>query len=162
MPLDRRALLTGSAIAAIVPARAGAAPPVHGFDAVQFGVRPGASDDQTARLQRALDEAARARRPLTLAAGVYRAGALRLPTGTQIFGVRGATHVTLTHGPSLMSADGGEDITLSGLSIDGANLPLPPNRGLVHLAQVKRLRISDCTVANAGGNAIALEGCDGI
>jgi len=162
MPLDRRALLTGSAVAALVPAAAAAAPPVHGFDAVQFGVRPGAPDDQTARLQRAIDEAARARRPLTLAAGQYRAGALRLPNGAQIFGVRGATHLTLTHGPSLLSADGGEDITLSGLTIDGAKLPLPPNRGLVHLAQVKRLRISDCSIANAGGNAIALESCDGI
>ncbi|HWE79810.1 MAG TPA: TIGR03808 family TAT-translocated repetitive protein, partial [Pseudolabrys sp.] len=162
MPLDRRALLTGSAVAAIVPAPAGAAPPVHGFDAVQFGVRPGAPDDQTARLQRAIDEAARARRPLTLAAGTYRAGGLRLPNGAQIFGVRGATRVTLTRRPSLMFADGGEDITLSGLAIDGANLPLPPNRGLVHLAQVKRLRVTDCTIANAGSNALALEGCDGI
>jgi uncharacterized secreted repeat protein (TIGR03808 family) len=162
MPLDRRTLLTGSAIAAIVPAQAGAAPPVHGLDAVQFGVRPGAGDDQTARLQRAIDESARARRPLALAAGTYRVGALRLPTGAQIFGVRGATHLTLIHGPSLLSADGGEDITLSGLAIDGGRLPLPPNRGLVHLAQVKRLRIADCSVANAGGNAIALEACDGI
>jgi uncharacterized secreted repeat protein (TIGR03808 family) len=162
MPLDRRALLTGSAVAAVVPAAAAAAPPAHGFDAAQFGVRPGAPDDQTARLQRAIDEAARACRPLMLPAGLYRAGALRLPAGAQIFGVRGATHLTLTHGPSLLSADGGEDITLSGLALDGAALPLPQNRGLVHLAQVKRLRVSDCTIANAGGNAIALEGCDGV
>ena len=162
MPLDRRAFLTGSAIAAVAPATAAAAPPPRGFDAVQFGVRPGAADDQTARLQRAIDEAARARRPLTLAAGVYRAGGLRLPTGAQILGVRGATHLTLTHGPSLLSADVGEDITLSGLALDGANLPLPPNQGLVRLARVKRLRIADCAIANAGGNALAIDGCDGI
>jgi len=162
MPLDRRALLTGSAVAAVVPAAATAAPPAQGFEAVQFGVRPGAPDDQTARLQRAIDAAARARRPLTLAPGHYRAGALRLPAGAQIVGVRGATHLTLTHGPSLLSCDGGEDITLSGLTLDGGKLPLPANHGLVHLAQVKRLRIADCVIANAGGNAIALEGCDGI
>ena len=163
MPLDRRTLLAGSAVAAAMPAAGTAAPPpAHGFEAVPFGVRPGAPDDQTGRLQHAIDAAARARRPLTLPPGHYRAGALRLPTGAQIVGVRGATYLSLTHGPSLLSCDGGEDITLSGLTLEGGNLPLPPNRGLVHLAQVKRLRIVDCTIANAGGNAIALEACDGV
>ena len=163
MPLDRRHLLLGSAAAALVPARAIAAPlSAHGLDAAQFGVRPGAPDDQSARLQRAIDEAARARVPLMLAPGVYRAGALRLPTGAQLFGVRGATRLVLTRGPSLLSAEGADSLTLSGLTLDGGRQPLPPNRGLVHLTAVKALRLADCTVTDAGGNAVTLESCDGV
>jgi uncharacterized secreted repeat protein (TIGR03808 family) len=137
LPLDRRHLLLGSAAAALVPAQAIAAPvSAHGLDAAQYGVRPGAPDDQSPRLQRAIDEAARARLPLMLAPGVYRAGGLRLPAGAQLFGVRGATRLVLTHGPSLLSAEGADSITLSGLTLDGGRQPLPPNRGLVHMSAV--------------------------
>ena len=60
MPIDRRTLLAGAA--------AFAAPlSAYGLDAAQFGVRPGAPDDQTAKLQRAIGEATRTRAPLVLA-----------------------------------------------------------------------------------------------
>ena len=49
-----------------------------GRDVTQYGVRPGSPDDQTAKLQRAIDEAARAQAPLALPPGVYRTGMLRL------------------------------------------------------------------------------------
>ena len=154
-PLDRRHLLLGSAAAALAPAAA------HGVEATQFGVRPG-HDEQTAKLQRAIDEAAKTRAPLVLAAGVYRTGALRLSAGAQIVGVRGATTFVFTRGNAMLSAEGGDSITLSGLTLDGARVALPKNRGLVHLAQAKALRIVDCTVSNANGNGIVLEGCDGV
>jgi uncharacterized secreted repeat protein (TIGR03808 family) len=163
LPLDRRHLLLGSAAAALVPAQAIAAPvSAHGLDAAQYGVRPGAPDDQSQRLQRAIDEAARARVPLMLGPGVYRAGGLRLPAGAQLFGVRGATRLVLTRGPSLLSAEGADSITLSGLTLDGGRQPLPPNRGLVHMSAVKSVRVVDCAVADAGGNAVTLESCDGL
>jgi len=162
LPLDRRHLMLGAA-AALVPAAARSAPlPAHGLDAAQFGLRPGAVDDQSARLQRAIDEAARSRTPLTLAPGVYRAAALRLPAGCQIVGVRGATRLVLARGASLLTSEGGDSITLSGLTLDGARIALPRNRGLVHLAQAKGLRIADCTVADANGGGIMLDGCDGV
>jgi len=54
-PLDRRTLLAGSAAAALAPAAARAAPlPAHGIDAARYGVRSGATDDQSVRLQRAM------------------------------------------------------------------------------------------------------------
>jgi uncharacterized secreted repeat protein (TIGR03808 family) len=155
MPIDRRTLLAGTA-AVLAPAAA------HGVDAQIFGLRPGAPDDQSAKLQRAIDEAARARTPLMLAAGVYRTGALRLPAGAQITGVRGATRLLFTRGNALLAAEGGDSITLSGLTIDGARVALPRGRGLVHLKQAKALRIVDCTVHDANGNGIVLEGCDGV
>ena len=159
MPIDRRSLLAGSLTALFAsPAFAQQRP---GVDAAQFNVRPGASDDQSRVLQRALDQAARTRTPLFLPPGVYRAGDLKLAAGAQITGVRGATRIVLTRGPSLFTAEGGGDLTLNGLTLDGGNIPLPQNRGLVHFTGAKGVRIADCTIVNASGNAVALEQCDG-
>ncbi|HET7911527.1 MAG TPA: TIGR03808 family TAT-translocated repetitive protein [Pseudolabrys sp.] len=158
MPMDRRSLLIGSlsgAAALTVPLSA------YGIDAAQFGVRPGAPDDQSRALQRAISQAARTRAPLMLAPGVYRTGDLKLPAGAQLFGVRGATRLLLTRGPSLLSGEGGDHITISGLVLDGVGQPLPQNRGLVHLVASKSIRIVDCEFSGAGGNAIALERCEG-
>lgn len=159
MTLGRRHFLIGSAAsAAAVAAPALAA---QGLDAAQLGLKPGAAEDQSARLQRAIEQAARTRMPLFLAPGTYRVGDVKMPAGAQLVGVRGATRLSLTRGPSLLSAEGGEAITLSGLTLDGGNQALPQNRGLLHLAAVRGVRIVDCTVAAAGGNGIAIERCDG-
>jgi uncharacterized secreted repeat protein (TIGR03808 family) len=157
MTIDRRNLLIGSlsgAAALTLPLSA------HGLDAAQFGIRPGAPDDQSRALQRAIDHAARTRAPLILAPGVYRAGDLKLPDGAQLFGVRGATRIVLTRGPSLLSGETGDHITISGLVLDGDGQPLPQNRGLAHLVASKSVRIFDCEFTRAGGNAIALERCE--
>jgi uncharacterized secreted repeat protein (TIGR03808 family) len=158
MPADRRQFLLGSVTSAAALAVPVAA---YGFDAAQFGVRAGAPDDQSRVLQRALDQAARTRAPLALAPGVYRAGDLNLPAGAQLIGVRGATRLILTHGPSLLSTEGSDSVTLSGLTLEGGGQPLPKNRGLVHLTAAKGVRIVDCTIIDAGGNGIALERCEG-
>jgi len=158
MPIDRRSLLIGSlsgAVALTVPLSA------YGIDAAQFGVRPGALDDQSRALQRAIDQAARTRAPLILVPGVYRAGDLRLSDGAQLLGVRGATRLVLTRGPSLLSAEAGDHITVSGLVLDGGGQPLQQNRGLVHLVASKSIRVSDCEFSGAGGNAIVLDRCEG-
>lgn len=160
--LDRRMFLAGSAAAALVPAQAQAAPlSGYGLDAAHFGARPGSPDEQTARLQRAIDEAARTHLPLFLPPGIYRTGTLRLTAGAQVVGVRGATTLALTQGPALLSGGQGGNITLSGLTLDGGNAPLPRGQGLVDLAEARALRIDDCTVLRAGGNGISLRACDG-
>ncbi len=160
MPLDRRSLIAGTGAAALaIPARA-APLSYHGIDGSQFGLHPGAPDDQSQRLQRAIDEAARARVPLALAPGVYRAGGLILSAGAQIVGVRGATRIAFSRGPALMSSAGGDSITLAGLTFDGAGAPTS-DRGLVHLTGAKDLRMTDCSVVNASANAVALERCTG-
>src|ERR1051325_4584325 len=109
LDLDRRHLfaLTAAPISAL------------GVDAAQFGLRPGGPDDQSRALQRALDETARNRSPLAIAPGTYRAGNLKLPPGAQLVGVRGATRLVLTEGPSLLAGAGVDHVTLSGLVIDG-------------------------------------------
>lgn len=158
--MDRRHFIAGS-LASITAPALGAPLSQYGLDAAQFGVRPGAPDDQTAKLQRAIGEATRTRTPLVLAPGVYRVGGLQLWTGAQLVGVRGATFLIFTGGNSLVSAENSDAVTLSGLTFQGGNSKLPDNRGLVHCSTARGLRITDCEVHNVGGNGIVLEQCDG-
>ncbi|HEY8000161.1 MAG TPA: TIGR03808 family TAT-translocated repetitive protein [Pseudolabrys sp.] len=161
MDLNRRQLLVGAA-AAVFAAPAKAVPlSTFGLDAVQFGVRPGATDDQSRALQRAIDQAAHGRVPLMLAPGVYRAGGLTLPAGASLAGIRGATQLILTHGPSLLSAEHADTVSLIGLTLDGGTQALPEGRALVHFDDVKGVRVADCEIAGAGGNGVTLEACDG-
>jgi uncharacterized secreted repeat protein (TIGR03808 family) len=158
MLIDRRRLLVGSVTSATVFVAPLSA---FGLDAAQFGVRPGAVDDQSRALQRAIDQAAKTRAPLILAPGAYRASDLRLPAGAQILGVRGATRITLTRGSSLLAAESADNVSLIGLAFDGGDQPLPKGRGLVHFNSSKAVRITDCSIDRVGGNAIALERCNG-
>jgi uncharacterized secreted repeat protein (TIGR03808 family) len=158
--LNRRRFLTISAATAVAPATAG---PISalGMDGAQFGLHPGSADDQSRAFQRAIEETARARMPLAIAPGSYRVGNLRLPSYAHIVGVRGATKLLFSDGPSLISAVGAEHVTLSGLVLDGMQRRLPERRGLVQLDNIRRLKISDCEILAAAGTALACTGIDG-
>ena len=104
MDINRRHLIGASAAGALAmstdDARAAPLTSALGRDATHYGVRPGSPDDQTQILQRAIDDAARAQVPLALPPGVYRTGMLRLQSGTQLVGVRGATRFVFAGGAS--------------------------------------------------------------
>jgi uncharacterized secreted repeat protein (TIGR03808 family) len=166
MDVNRRHLIGASAVAgalAMSPDAARAAPLTSalGRDATQYGVRPGSPDDQTRALQRAIDEAARAQVPLALPPGVYRTGMLRLSSGTQLIGVRGATKLVFTGGASMFSGEGASSIGLANIMLDGGGIPLPTRRGLVHCLTGRDIRITDCEIANSGGNGIWFENVSG-
>src|SRR5262249_31700150 len=118
-------------------------------------------DDQTRALQRAIDEAARAQMPLALPPGVYRTGLLRLSNGSQLAGVRGATKLVFTGGASMFLGEGAGRVGPSGITVDGGSLPAPQRRGLVHCLGGRDVRITDCDIANSGGNGIWLEQVSG-
>jgi uncharacterized secreted repeat protein (TIGR03808 family) len=168
MDLNRRHLIgasvTGAAGAlAMAPDAARAAPLTStlGRDATQYGVRPGSPEDQTRVLQRAIDEAARAQAPLALPPGVYRSGLLRLSSGTQLVGVRGATKLVFNGGASLLQSEGADHIGISNITLDGGGIPLPARRGLIHGLGGRDLRIIDCEIAGSGGAGIWLEQVSG-
>lgn len=173
MDVDRRHLLNVSAAGvagALVPSgdpvraaslTATSLAATFGRDATHYGVRPGSPDDQTGALQRAIDEAAHAQVPLMLPPGVYRTGMLRLQNGSQLIGVRGASRLVFSGGPSLLSGEGAGHVGLHGVTLDGGNIPLPERRGLIHCLSGHDLRMSDCEVRNSGGSGIWIEQVSG-
>ena len=165
MDLNRRHLIAAGAAGALAipPGAARAAPPTStlGRDATQYGVRPGSPDDQTRVLQRAIDETARAQAPLALPPGVYRTGMLRLQSGTQLVGVRGATKLVFTGGASMFQGEGADGAGLTNLSLDGSGIALPARRGLVHCLAGRDIRIIDCEITGSGGCGIWLENVSG-
>ena len=149
MSMDRRRLFAVMAGAGAVGAAGEArstplrdAPPRAEIDAASLGIRPNAADDQSVALQRAIEQAATVRAVLRLPPGFYRAGGLQLPPHAAIAGVAGATRLVMSGGPSMMSATGADHIGLSGLVLDGAGIPLPERRGLLHVAQGRAVRIA--------------------
>ena len=116
-----------------------------GVDATTLGVRAGAGTEQTNMLQAAIDQTAAARVPLVIGPGEYRTGPLKLPAGTQLIGVRGATNF-VGQWARPCSARGADHITLSGLILDGFARPLPEGGALVHIVQSKNFRMVDCDV----------------
>jgi uncharacterized secreted repeat protein (TIGR03808 family) len=93
--------------------------------------------------------------------GEYRVGALKLPAGAQIVGVRGATRLIFAGGASMIVARGADHITLHGLTLDGAGKALPEGGALVHIAQARNLRITDCEIRRSSRNGIMLETVEG-
>jgi uncharacterized secreted repeat protein (TIGR03808 family) len=167
MSLDRRAFFKFSALTTAVPAVTLATPSqaapmsMLGIDAVQLGVRAGGTVELTAALQNAIDQAAGARVPLVLGPGDYRTGQLKLPTGAQIVGVRGATRLIFEGGASLISAHGADHVTLAGLTFEGKAKALPDERGLIQISWGGGIRIIDCEVLNSGGHGIVFDDIEG-
>lgn len=156
MPLTRRDLITGSVASVLAAPAAAAQTRPQGIDAARFGVRPNTDGDQTQALQKAIDEASRAQQPLWLGLGRYRTGPLRLATGLRILGANGETTLRLLQGPALFTAQDASNITLQGLTLDGQGAGLDSNGGLISFNAVSSLKIADCIIVNAGGNAVAL------
>jgi uncharacterized secreted repeat protein (TIGR03808 family) len=167
MTIDRRRLIAISALTGAMPAATLATPVAAaplttlGVDAVQLGVRAGGGAEQTDMLQSAIDRTAGARVPLVLGPGDYRVGALKLPAGAQLIGVRGATRLIFTGGDAMIAARGADHITLANLVLDGAGAPMREGGALVHLAQGRNIRISDCELTRAGRNGVLLDGVEG-
>jgi uncharacterized secreted repeat protein (TIGR03808 family) len=168
MDVNRRHLIGASAAgvagALAMPSDAARAAPLTsalGRDATQYGVRPGSPDDQTRALQRAIDDAARMQAPLALPPGVYRTGMLRLQSGTQLIGVRGATKLVFTGGASMLQGEGATSVGLTGITLDGGGIALPARRGLVHCLGGRDIRIADCEITGSGGGGIWFEQVSG-
>jgi uncharacterized secreted repeat protein (TIGR03808 family) len=168
MDITRRHLIGASVAGAagalamsLDAARAAQLASTLGRDATQYGVHSGNPDDQTKVLQRAIDEAARAQVPLALPPGVYRTGMLRLQSGMQLVGVRGATRLVFNGGASMFSGEGANSVGLTNITLDGGGIPLPTRRGLVHCLGGRDIRITDCEITGSGGNGIWIESASG-
>ena len=96
-----------------------------------------------------------------LGPGEYRTGALKLPTGTQIIGVRGATRLVFTGGHF-------DDLRARRRSHHAVRPRLRRQRqaaarggAIVHIAGRKNFRMIDCEMRRSSRNGIALEAVEG-
>ena len=162
MTIDRRGFLTAGGLAAagvplVQPAHAAAAGVTPGL--ADFGVTPNAAIDQTAGLQKALTDLARAGQPLVLPAGLYITGPLTLPKSCTIIGVPGLTVLRARSAtPTLWGAKLGA-FHISGVSLEGLG-----GKGGAALVSISEAAVSivDCRFSGAAASAIALENCSGI
>jgi uncharacterized secreted repeat protein (TIGR03808 family) len=166
MTIDRRSLLTGAAALPLAgwaerSASAAPPPPRNSLNAIALGVRSGAEQDQSKALQKAIDQAAAQRHPLFIPPGRYRAAELKLPAGAQLYGMRGASHIVLERTAPMFISEGADNIGLSGLMLEGEKIPLVERTGIIQLANGKGIRIAECDIVRAGGNAIVLQTIEG-
>lgn len=164
--LSRRALLIGAAtVAGIGGARAATRiADLRGtIDGAEFGLRPGAADDQSAAMQKAIDTAAARGRALFLPGGRYPVANLRLPEGARLVGLPGQTHFVYQGGGGhLVFSEGTENVGIEGIHFDGANKSLGEyTPGLLHFSHVKNLTLEDCTVTGSSRSGVALDRCSG-
>ncbi|HEY1152675.1 MAG TPA: TIGR03808 family TAT-translocated repetitive protein [Pseudolabrys sp.] len=155
MLLDRRRMLAGVATSGVVltASATNAAP----LDAAQFGLRANAPGDQSAALQRALEQAAQRRQTLTLAAGQYRIAGVTVPLGASLAGARGATRLVLASSGPLLSVRNALDVSLTDLVFDGnGNQTGLRGDALLDIAGARQFRLADCQIARAAGVALKL------
>ncbi len=168
--LDRREILTagiggGAAIGVAGPAvgQAGAVDPARVVLARDFGVLPDRKGDQTRRLQRAINRAAKSRAPLLLDPGRFAATRLVVDQPVRIVGEPGQTVLRGTGTGPLLVVSQTHDVTLFGLTLDGeAQSVSGRNSGLVTIEDTRNLRIEHCAIRNSNLHGLALQGCSGL
>ncbi len=171
--MDRRSFLFGTAaagIAALVPPSPSRAETLRirpgelrgSIPATEIGLTPGAVDDQSAVLQAAIDRAAAAGKPLFLPPGRYEVSNIRLPGRMKMVGVSGESRLVYTGGGQLLYAEGGDDIGIDGVVLDGANRALGDYvPGLLHMIGSNGIRVERSEFVGSSRHAVALEGCSG-
>ncbi|MFM2278618.1 MAG: hypothetical protein RLZZ444_849, partial [Pseudomonadota bacterium] len=168
--ITRRALLGGLALSLVADRGWAAKQPLvlanadfrGSLDASHFGIQPGDADQSAKAFNAMLQEAANRDQPVFLPPGTYRLSNITLPTNCRLTGVPGLTRIHYSGDGAFLTANGGKRITLSGLSIDGANRWLADDQpGLLTFRDVDTLDLTDNEITGAARNALSLEKCGG-
>ncbi|MEQ1712900.1 MAG: TIGR03808 family TAT-translocated repetitive protein [Hyphomicrobium sp.] len=182
MTLDRRSLLSaslgagvGAGLLSIPVAHAAAAAPQPAKSPVDRtgiaraagtaldALQPNSGGDQTAVLQRLIDDAAARGTELVLPPGRFRSGRLTLRPGTRVSGCGAATILEAAAGPTLLNSDAAHDIVVTDLTLDGGHIPAGAgaSAGLVSLKSSRNILLANLEIRSAGAHAILLDGCGG-
>ncbi|MFO0990671.1 MAG: TIGR03808 family TAT-translocated repetitive protein [Hyphomicrobiales bacterium] len=157
MDLSRRYLLaSGPALAAGLALASKA-------EAAKLGLDPQSDRDQSEELQAALDKAAARGGALFLPAGRYRASGLRLEQPLHLSGVPGATILVAAKPGPVLALSNAPQVTLSGLSFDGAGLDGDgtSRSALLAAAGCQGLVISSCSFSGSKASGVTLIECAG-
>ena len=137
--------MLGAATAEAAPLPQGAL----GRSVADFGVEPNAERDQSAAMQRAIDELAPAGQPVVIPAGMYRIGKLQLPSRAAVLGVPGLSILVAPQGSPVFEFQNKQDVSLRGVAFIGA--------GAV-ARECRNLTIVDCQVLSSGGDGLVCSG----
>jgi len=169
--LNRRGFVMGLAAAAAGSSTAANALEVSGIenasmrgsiDSSEFGIFPGAIDDQSRAFARMLERAAERDTPIFLPPGTYLVSNLTLPRRVRLTGVAGATRIVYGGDGHLFAAEDVELIELTGIVFDGANRWIDDRaQAILDFRRVRELSIDRCQVIGSGKNGIALERVSG-
>lgn len=165
--LTRRGLLGAALGAAAVPAAARAGGARDLFDladlrgsvnATEHGLRPGAVDDQSRRLQKLLDRAAAENSRIFLPPGDYHVANIRLPEIARVAGVPGATRLVHGGGGHFLLSDNARHLELDGLVIDGANRHVDAYaEASLRISSARHAVVNNCSFSGAAQKAIHIE-----
>jgi hypothetical protein len=136
----------GAAAALIGVAPAEAAPlqlAAYGRSVADWGIEPNAERDQSAAMQKAIDELASAGQPIVIPAGRYRLARLRLPSKAAVFGVPGLTVLVAPSGLPVFECVQGQNVSLRGVTFAGTALIA---------RECQTLTICDCHVLSSDGD----------
>jgi hypothetical protein len=140
----------GAAVALFGASQAEAALVASGGKSVaDFGVELNAERDQSAAMQRAIDELAPAGHPIVIPAGMVRAGGLKLPSRAAVIGAPGLSIVVAPQGTPVFEFQGKQDVSLRGVSFIGA--------GLV-ARECRNVTVADCQMLSSGGDGLICTG----
>ncbi len=121
----------------------------QGRSVADFGVEPNAERDQSAAMQRAIDELAPSGQPVVLPAGMYRAGKLQLPSRASVIGAPGLSILVAPQGSPVFELQNKQDVSLRGVAFIGT--------GLI-ARECRNLTIADCQVLSSGGDGLVCSG----
>ena len=167
MQLDRRLLVgAGLGLGAAVTAGGAAAQARQAKMAtapaqLATGLEPDSGQDDTERLQAALDRATERRQPLVLPAGRFVVRTLTLRSGSHLVGTGGATVLAHAGGGPAISATGVANVVVEGLTVRGGPALAAPAKALIQLTGVDGLALRQLKVERSPANGIALERCAG-
>jgi uncharacterized secreted repeat protein (TIGR03808 family) len=127
-------------------------------NANKLGLRPGAVDDQSKRLQEILDRAAQKNKPVFLPPGNYYVSNLLLPSRTRLMGVPGASRLVYSGNGHFLIGENADHIEISGIVADGANRDLYEYAAAaIQLSNISHAVIDNCQIIGSTARGIQIE-----
>ncbi|MEO0327221.1 MAG: TIGR03808 family TAT-translocated repetitive protein [Pseudomonadota bacterium] len=126
------------------------------------GLVPGSTQDQGSALQSILDKASSDGKAVFLEPGRYRISNVTLPKNTNLQGVHGSTTLEYAGGEHFVYSEGAENISLSGIRLDGGLLPTAGYaESLLRIRDAKQVWIEKCAITNAAAIGSYISGSSG-
>ncbi len=164
--IDRRRVLAGlaglasgsSALLGVAKAQTASG----SINAADFGLQAGSPDDQSVKLNALLATASSSGQQVFLPPGTYVVSDIQLPAHVNLLGVPGKSRLLFGGNKSLLKANGGSRVQLSGIVADGDDRPLgEASGGLIEASNVSQFILDDCDIVGSRKNAIDLFKCGG-